>query len=267
MNPLTEDNIDDILYCARANEPTELSSLLSSLCSQHSCSQAAILLSAVDSVSGNTVIHYAAANGHDAILTLFANAVSEAAPNISSPEWASPAHLTQLPSTFFTSSATSSATNGSTTNTPSSPSSYLVNVQNASNNTPLHWAALNGHLLCVQKLVALGADPRILNSAGHDAVFEAVRGDKAEVADWLLEKCGELEEGIGGAGMEEEEKAGGEEGLVKEIGKGGAGQEGGGSGLELEEEVGEGVAVNGAVGSDGVNGDIGGEGEGSGLGG
>ncbi|KAK3080901.1 hypothetical protein LTS18_012093 [Coniosporium uncinatum] len=257
MLSLTEDNIDDILYCARANDPTELSSLLSSLSSQHSCPQTAILLSAIDSESGNTVLHYAAANGHDAILTFFEKAVSGSQSDTSSTQWASPAHLAQPPS------------NSSSTTTPSSSSPSLVNVQNASNNTPLHWASLNGQLACVQKLVSLGADPRILNSAGHDAVFEAVRGDKAEVADWLLEKCGELEEGVGG--RKETQDEGAREGSAEPVGieeglEGAEGKEGG-VGMDMDGEIVEGMAVNGAVGMDGVNGDTPGQGADRGLGG
>jgi uncharacterized protein len=73
----------------------------------------------------------------------------------------------------------------------------VINARNDAGNTPLHWAALNGHLDCVQLLVQLGADVTIINSAGHDAVFEAEINDKKEVVEWLLGAVEALEEGIG----------------------------------------------------------------------
>lgn len=73
---------------------------------------------------------------------------------------------------------------------------------NDAGNTPLHWAALNGHLECVKLLMHSGADITIFNKAGHDAVFEAELNDKGDVVDWLLSEVEELEKGVGqdGAG-------------------------------------------------------------------
>lgn len=68
---------------------------------------------------------------------------------------------------------------------------------NEAGNTPLHWAALNGHLSSVELLIQSGADVTIINRAGHDAVFEAEINDKKEVVDWLLGTVEELEHGIG----------------------------------------------------------------------
>lgn len=80
------------------------------------------------------------------------------------------------------------------------PSSAPVNAVNDAGNTPLHWAALNGRLDCVKLLVQSGADVTIINTAGHDAVFEAEINDKKEVVDWLLGAVEELEKGIGSNG-------------------------------------------------------------------
>jgi ankyrin repeat protein len=80
------------------------------------------------------------------------------------------------------------------------PASAPVNAVNDAGNTPLHWAALNGHLDCVKLLVQCGADVTIINRAGHDAVFEAEINDKKEVVDWLLGAVEELEKGIGSNG-------------------------------------------------------------------
>ena len=80
---------------------------------------------------------------------------------------------------------------------PASNHAFSLNLQNASGNTPLHWAALNGHLLAVQLLMEAGADPTVLNKAGKDAVYEAETGGKDEVATWLLTEGKGLESVIG----------------------------------------------------------------------
>ena len=74
-----------------------------------------------------------------------------------------------------------------------------INLQNASGNTPLHWAALNGHLPAVKLLIEAGADPTIINKAGKDAVYEAEANEKNEVATWLLTKGKGLENAVGGS--------------------------------------------------------------------
>ena len=84
--------------------------------------------------------------------------------------------------------------------TPQSPAMLaILNAQNKSGNTALHWAALNGHLEFVKKLLENGADPTITNQKGHDAVYEAELNDKKDVVEWVLKEGGEgLEEGFGG---------------------------------------------------------------------
>jgi hypothetical protein len=82
----------------------------------------------------------------------------------------------------------------------STSASGLINSVNDAGNTPLHWAALNGHLESVKLLIQSGADVTIINKAGHDAVFEAEINDKSAVVDWLLETVEELESGVGPTG-------------------------------------------------------------------
>jgi hypothetical protein len=81
----------------------------------------------------------------------------------------------------------------STNSTPA-----FLNATNASGNTALHWASLNGHLESVKLLIAAGGDITIFNKAGHDAVFEAEVNDKKEVVDWLLGHVEALEKSVGG---------------------------------------------------------------------
>ena len=103
------------------------------------------------------------------------------------------------------------------------PVTAFVNIQNASGNTALHWAALNGHLDAVKALVAVGADLEVRNKAGRDVVFEAEGAGKEEVVSWLL-----------GVGAEKEvEQSKGEEGAEEKIGEGG----GEGSSKSVEEGV------------------------------
>lgn len=90
--------------------------------------------------------------------------------------------------------------------TPDALPHELLSQKNSGGNTPLHWAALNGHLEVVKILVmAANADPTITNAVGHDAVYEAELNDKGDVVDWLLGHCENLEEGVAGEGDAEGE--------------------------------------------------------------
>jgi ankyrin repeat protein len=80
---------------------------------------------------------------------------------------------------------------------PIEPNS-VVNSQNKSGNTPLHWAALNGHLQIITLLLKQGADPSILNVAGHDALFEAELNERQEAVEVLLAEGKGLDQGLAG---------------------------------------------------------------------
>ncbi|ORX97166.1 ankyrin repeat-containing domain protein [Clohesyomyces aquaticus] len=162
---LEEDWIDDILYLARVNEASELDSFVAELATKTTRSKAEITTAAVDPYSKNSALHYAAANGHiDVIKLLLSYGLDKV------------------------------------TTTASASASGLINAVNEAGNTALHWAALNGHLESVKLLIQVGADVTIINSAGHDAVFEAEINDKKDVVDWLLGAVEELEKGVGQAG-------------------------------------------------------------------
>lgn len=61
---LSDDEVDDILYLTRTNDTAELLPYLSQLSQQKGAESAVEILEAcVDEDSGNTAIHYAAANG------------------------------------------------------------------------------------------------------------------------------------------------------------------------------------------------------------
>jgi hypothetical protein len=65
MASLDEDAVDEILYLARANEPTELASYLRELSAHTKRSSADLVATAIDPYSKNGALHYAAANGHN----------------------------------------------------------------------------------------------------------------------------------------------------------------------------------------------------------
>jgi hypothetical protein len=198
---LAEDEIDDILYIARANELPELAPYLTYLSQKYSTTPYAILLSSTDSETQNTPLHYAAANGH---LDL----------------------INSLLSHFSSSSASSDE---------SEPSlAPFINRQNSSGNTALHWASLNGHLAIVKVLLEQGADASILNSAGHDAVYEAEMAEKQEVVEWLLKEGKGLEKGVGNCGEEEEGDV-----EMNTEGLDGQGEESMGAGAESEKANGD----------------------------
>ncbi len=61
---LSEDDIDDLLYSARAGDLEDLRTTLTQLAKTTNAPQLEILTAAVDSSSGNGVLHMASANGH-----------------------------------------------------------------------------------------------------------------------------------------------------------------------------------------------------------
>jgi ankyrin repeat protein len=83
----------------------------------------------------------------------------------------------------------------------------VLNAKNKSGNTALHWAALNGHVEVLLVLLQRGADPSILNTAGHDALFEAELNEKTKAAEVLLAEGKELESTVRGGAENDDEDA------------------------------------------------------------
>lgn len=186
---LTPDDVDDLIYACRTDDLTWLSELLTTWSTQLNTSAGEIIRKAIDVDdeglgSRACLLHYPAANGNLQLVEFLLAKLGE------------------------TQTQPQTQTNGSNGTTAIS----LVNHQNVNGNTPLHWAALNGHLEVVKALVKAGADPTIVNEAGKDAVVEAEYSAKesaAECAAWLLKECDVLERGTGAPGDEE---MGGEDG-------------------------------------------------------
>lgn len=184
---LAEDQIDDLIYVCRAGDLTELQESIATLSSTLNTSASAVISSAIDVDSEGLgartcLLHYPAANGNLEIITYL---LAQLEPHATS-------------TTNGVNESPAAPVNGAS---QQGSGQTLVNHQNVSGNTPLHWAALNGHLEIVKALVNAGADPTIVNEAGRDAVVEAEYSAKetaAACADWLLKSCEGLERGPAG---------------------------------------------------------------------
>ena len=165
--PLTADEIDDLLYFTRTGDKEELEQSLGEIAQRTGSSQNQVLCASAVSSTGNTVLHYASANGHRDILQLLLGKLELNKSTISD----------------------------------DAESKRFINSANAEGNTALHWAAYNGHLEVVKQLITVGADMWRKNSAGHLAMFEAERADKTDVVQYLLEVGGTEVERTGRTGV------------------------------------------------------------------
>ena len=184
-NKLSADNIDDLIYACRANELDDLRTTIAQWAVELNTSEADLIASAIDMDdegmgSRACLLHYPAANGNLDMVKYILD-------------------------TLQSQKSASASTNGDS-NRSQNPT-RLVNHTNVSGNTPLHWAALNGHIEVVKALFLAGADPTIVNGAGRDVVVEAEYSSiesAAECATWLLQECEALETGTGTVDATEE---------------------------------------------------------------
>jgi uncharacterized protein len=198
----TPDELEDLIYYTRTADLSSLQDLITALSQTHRVTPDTIIASAIDVDedglgSQSCLLHYAAANGWVEGITYLLGLLQP---------------------------GTTSTTSMDTGAKPGDKSSVdMVNHKNVSGNTPLHWAALNGHLEVVKVLVGAGAEAGVLNGMGRDCVVEAemsgVQGCK-EVVGWLEREVG-LEKGVvGGEAREEVGEADPElEGKRKEVEK------------------------------------------------
>ncbi len=231
MAALIEDEIDDVLYFARVADREELTQMLDKLSQKYNCSKADILNASIDPESRNNALHYAAANGHTgtpacpaifvdgasvSLLLIYSHLRSSCVEHCASQMyehckanlWLISDLITWICSTLLDTNRSNphpKIAEGSIQQQQNSPI-LLVNAKNDAGNTPLHWAALNGHLAASKALVEAGSDSSIENNAGHDATYEAAQNEKFEVAEWLLSKVESADEGgAEGSNVKEEE--------------------------------------------------------------
>ncbi|EPS39858.1 hypothetical protein H072_6262 [Dactylellina haptotyla CBS 200.50] len=204
---LDEDTIDDLLYFSRTGELEDLQATVAELSKSQNRYSLEIPAAAVDPFSGNTCLHMAAANNHVNVVEYI---LSLEAPPLATPV----VHPEVSASAAGTEGILSGGKGETAADVISIPQSYLsvlLNFPNNSGNTPLHWACLNGHLETVKVLVKAGADPGVLNGAGHDCVYEAEVNDKSKVVEWVLEYAETLESGVGFVGEDDKKDEGDEE--------------------------------------------------------
>ncbi|KAL3423293.1 hypothetical protein PVAG01_05040 [Phlyctema vagabunda] len=180
---LSADEIDDLLFFTRTGDVEEFNKTKEEIFTREGLSGESsvqeLLLATKDDETDTGILHMAAANGHHSLL-------SDLCKGLSYPSPQNPVMLS------------------------------ILNAQNKSGNTALHWASLNGHLECVKILLEQGSDPTICNQKGHDAVYEAELNDQKEVVEWVLKEGGDgLEEGVGGDAEGEGEEIGDDAGEVK----------------------------------------------------
>jgi len=150
---LNEEEIDDLLYFARAGEKEDLEATLTQLAEREKVSKAEILASTRDE-SKATCLHMATGNGHKEIVSLI---------------------VSQFDSR------------------PKEEKQAYLDAANEYGNTGMHWAALGGHLEVVKQLMAAGASPALANDKNYVPLDLASFNEKFDVVDYFLEQSGGLE--------------------------------------------------------------------------
>lgn len=207
--PLSEESTDDILYFSRAGETDDLLSTLKSIVADSATSfssESEVLFAARDEYSGNNAVHMAAGNGHLGLFSLFLSLILDLPPLVDRREANIKTETIKHILSFLPKPASGTA-----------PPHPLIAHKNTAGNTPLHWAALNGHVKIVEVLVlTANADPTVTNDAGHDPVYEAELNEKMDVVEWILGNCGGVEEGVG---VKQERETNGESSVQEGIEK------------------------------------------------
>ncbi|KAF3771395.1 ankyrin [Cryphonectria parasitica EP155] len=161
---LSEDEIDDMIYFARAGEASDLNDALTTLSAREGVTPAQILQAAKDE-GKSTCLHMATGNGNLEIVTILVQAFSDQ---------------------------------------PKEEKQTFLDAPNEFGNTGLHWAALGGHLDVVKFLVAEGASPALANDKNYIPLDLASFSEKMNVVDFFLSQMDNLEnqnqdDGLGSA--------------------------------------------------------------------
>ncbi|KAI1271822.1 ankyrin repeat-containing domain protein [Xylaria sp. FL0933] len=174
---LSEDEIDDLVYLARAGEDADLTEMLQELATRETATVADILTAAREEQSKATCLHMAAANGHAKTVTLI---------------------LSYLPlpaKTSGTAVASTDSENTESAQTAAEAEPAYIDVQNSFGNTALHWACLGGHLDIVKLLLSRGASPAIANEKDQIPLDLAAFNNHMHVVDHFLAQSKDIEGG------------------------------------------------------------------------
>lgn len=159
---LSEEEIDDLIYFARAGEVGDLNETLQALASREGVSPAEIIMAAKDE-GKSTCLHMATGNGHQEIIKVLV------------------AHFADR--------------------TKEEKQAYL-DAPNEFGNTAVHWAAGQGHLDVVKYLVAEGASPALANDKNYVPLDLAGLNEKHDVVDYFLSQMEKMETGNGDEGLQ-----------------------------------------------------------------
>ncbi|KAI1263534.1 ankyrin [Xylariaceae sp. FL1019] len=174
---LSEEEIDDLVYLARAGEDAELDAMLRELSARDSATPAEILAAARDEPGKATCLHMAAANGHAKTVTVILS------------------HLPIAATSSMTAAPPSATSPEQAESTSAQPVTYQkhIDVQNAFGNSALHWACLGGHLDVVKLLLSRGASPTIANDKDQIPLDLAAFNNHMHVVDHFLAQSKDLE--------------------------------------------------------------------------
>ncbi|KAI1435972.1 ankyrin [Xylaria sp. CBS 124048] len=175
---LSKDEIDDLVYLARAGEDADLTAMLKELAVRETATPADILIAAREEPSKATCLHMAAANGHAKTVTIILSYLP-------------------LPTKGSSSAAAAAAAPSSTVSeeasSPPQKDCAYIDLQNSFGNSALHWACLRGHLDVVRLLLSRGASPTVENGKEQIPLDLAVFNNHMHVVDFFLSQSKEME--------------------------------------------------------------------------
>ncbi|XWX00218.1 hypothetical protein V2A60_008238 [Cordyceps javanica] len=143
---LTEDEIDDLIYFARAGEEKDLIEGVTALAERENVAPAIILMATKDE-GKSTVLHMATGNGHLEIVRKVIQCFD---------------------------------------GRPKEEKQAFLDEPNEHGNTGMHWAALGGHLDTVKLLMEHGASPALANERDYVPLDLANQNEKTEVSEYFL---------------------------------------------------------------------------------
>lgn len=183
---LTEDEIDDLIYFARAGENEDMKETLISLAEREKVTSAEILVAARDEAK-STTLHMATGNGHLGESYWAFSMTQAGSMALRSVADKGPEMVRQLVDAFE--------------GRPKEEKQAFLDEPNEHGNTGLHWAALGGHLETVKLLMEHGASPALANERNYVPLDLANFNDKPEIAQYFLSAAGMLEESNGESGL------------------------------------------------------------------